>query len=284
MASSPGTGLTRLAPTPSGLLHAGNAFNFLLTHALAKALGLRILLRIDDLDSERVRPAYVDHVFRTLHALGIHWDLGPRTPEELATKWSQQFRLPRYHALIAALRQRGHLYACACSRSTLRHLGADGRYPGTCRELGLPFDAPEVAWRLRIPEDIEVQVQGLRGEVQLVKVGAFVGDPVVRQRNGRPAYQVASLSDDVDHGVTHIVRGEDLLPSTACQVHMAGLLGLSAFQQVRFVHHPLLLDANGEKLSKSAGSAAVGTGPLQLEHVEALRQQAQAMLESLLKG
>lgn len=284
MASTPGNGLTRLAPTPSGLLHAGNAFNFLLTHALARALGLRILLRIDDLDSERVRPVYVDHVFHILHALGIRWDLGPRTPQELATQWSQQYRLPRYHALIDALRAGGHLYACACSRSALRQLGADGRYPGTCRGAGLPMDAPEVAWRLYIPDDAVVPVPGLHGDARQVPLGALMGDPVLRQRNGRPAYQVASLSDDVDHGVTHVVRGEDLLPSTACQLHMAGLLGLTAFQQVRFVHHPLLRDAGGGKLSKSAGSAALGSDPAPVYPVEALRQQAQDLLGDLLKG
>jgi glutamyl/glutaminyl-tRNA synthetase len=250
-------GRTRLAPTPSGYLHAGNALNFLLTDRLARSLGARVLLRIDDLDAERMRPEYLEDIFRSLEWLGVAWDEGPTGTDDFVANWSQQQRVPRYQALADSLRSRGVLYGCDCSRSVLRRTAVDGRYPGTCRERGLDLDAPEVAWRLALGERLLVDVPSLLGPSVEVDLVQAMGDPVLRQRNGRPAYQLASLADDVDHGITFIVRGEDLLPSSACQLHIAGLLGLTAFQCIHFVHHPLLRDTRGAKLSKSFGATSL---------------------------
>ena len=129
--------------------------------------------------------------------------------------------------------------------------------------------------RLRLPTDRSVRIPVWKGPELMVDLAREMGDPVLRQRSmgngpGRPAYQIASLADDVDHGTTLIVRGMDLLPSTACQIYLAERLGSEQFRQVRFVHHPLVLDALGRKLSKSAGSMslqalrAAGHGPEEL--------------------
>jgi glutamyl/glutaminyl-tRNA synthetase len=274
-------GCTRLAPTPSGCLHTGNALNFLLTERLARSNGARVLLRIDDLDAERVRPEYLEDIFRSLEWLGIAWDEGPSGPDDFRANWSQQLRLHHYHALLGSLRDQGVLYACDCSRSALRDLAPDGRYTGTCRDRGLELDAPDVTWRLNIGEAAVVQVPDLFGKAIPVDLVQNMGDPVLRQRNGRPAYQLASLADDVQYGITFIVRGKDLLPSSACQLHIARLLGLSTFGQVRFLHHPLITDEAGQKLSKSAGATSLKAMREAGVEPSVLHAQADRMLETL---
>lgn len=282
MTQLPQGGLTRLAPTPSGLLHAGNAINFLIARHLADATGAALLLRIDDLDAERVRTAYLVDIFRSLEWLDIRWDLGPRNVQDHLRNWSQQLRLARYGEVVDALRRSGLLYACTCSRSQLRRSGGDARYPGTCRERAVPLDTPDTSWRLRLPDQAPVTVAGLDGSTTTVDLAQAMGDPVVRQRNGRPAYQVASMVDDVDRGTTFIVRGMDLLPSTACQLHLATVLGAEGFLHVRFLHHPLIAGADGQKLSKSAGAASLqamreaGLSP------DGLKAQARTMVHALM--
>jgi glutamyl-tRNA synthetase len=274
-------GTTRLAPTPSGYLHAGNALNFLLTERLARSTGARVLLRIDDLDAERVRPEYLEDIFRSLEWLGIVWDEGPSGPDDFRANWSQQLRLHHYDALLGLLRDQGVLYACDCSRSALRDLASDGRYTGVCRDRGLDLDAPDVTWRLNIGEAAVVQVPDLFGKAIPVDLVQNMGDPVLRQRNGRPAYQLASLADDVQFGTTFVVRGMDLLPSSACQLHIAGLLGLSTFEQVRFLHHPLITDEAGQKLSKSAGATSLKAMREAGVEPAVLHAQVDRMLETL---
>lgn len=244
-------GNTRLAPTPSGYLHAGNAINFLLTARLARQTGARLRLRIDDLDRERVRTEYLTDVFRSLAWLGITWHEGPTSVQEHQRNWSQQLRIPRYQALLNRLRDQGHVYACDCSRKQLAHGVC------RCRSRGYAFTSPDVAWRLQVPANTMVRVPRWGGRVEEVMLHSVMPDPVLRQRNGRPAYQIASLADDVDHATTFIVRGADLLPSTACQLYLAELLGLEQFKRVLFLHHPLERDAAGHKLSKSQGAASL---------------------------
>lgn len=256
---------TRIAPTPSGLLHAGNAVNFLLTEHLARSTGRELLLRIDDLDQERVRPAYVQDIFDQLERLGIHWDLGPRNAEDLGTTWSQRHRLALYHGLLEELRAAGQLFACNCTRTTIAHC--------RCAELGTDLDAPDVTWRLRLTAPCLVAFRTPHGTVS-TDLAERMPAPVLRARDGRPAYQVASLADDLYFGIDLVVRGEDLFASTACQVHMAHLLGRSAFAEALFVHHRLLLDAHGAKLSKSAGAAALDRDPEGSTDVKALRELA----------
>lgn len=291
--ASPDPGSTRLAPTPSGFLHAGNALNFLLTDRLARRTGATLRLRIDDLDAERGRQAYVEDIFEGLAWLGIRPDVGPRDAEDQRRHWSQQLRVPRYRELADALRCAGEVYACGCSRQQRATLLAAGVSTCGCRTAGSDLDDETLAWRVRIPEAAEVTVHGLCGPPRTERPFAWLPDPVVLQRaqDGRPrrpAYQLASLADDVDHGITFIVRGEDLFPSTLVQLHLARVLGLSAFAAVRFLHHPLLTDDSGAKLSKSVGTSVsvttlrrmrqAGVGP------QALVAQAEALLKRLAGG
>lgn len=255
-------GRTRIAPTPSGYLHAGNAVNFLIISKIAKATGSKVFLRIDDLDTERVRPEYIEDIFRSLEWLGIEWDSGPSGPDEHWTRWSQRFRLGRYAQLADALRERGLVYGCTCTRSQLREHTTSGIYPGTCRTEGYYLDDPDSVWRLLVPEPTMVEVVGMNGRREVIDLATVMGDPVIQQRRqgnemGKVAFQIASLADDVDHGITWIVRGADLMPSTACQLHIARSLGLEQFAKVQFLHHRLEMDVAGRKLSKSEGATSL---------------------------
>ncbi|MCC6839923.1 MAG: hypothetical protein IT230_07180 [Flavobacteriales bacterium] len=269
---------TRIAPTPSGYLHAGNGAAFVLAWQLAQEAGGKVLLRIDDLDAERARTEYVQDIFDTLAWLGIGWEEGPHSPQELTERWSQYHRLAHYHRLLAELRAAGHLYACDCSRRLIAKRGATAEYDGHCRRRGLDLDGPEMAWRMRLPEAGTVALR--EWPTGTVRQHALdLPDPVVRQRNGRPAYQVASLSDDLRFGVDTIVRGMDLLPSTLIQLYMAEVLEHAAFSKVVFLHHGLIAGADGGKLSKSAGAGSLkhwretGRGP---EDVLALAERLRA--------
>jgi glutamyl-tRNA synthetase len=280
----PRGGLTRIAPTPSGYLHAGNALNFLLTAQLAEALGARLMLRIDDLDAARMRPEYVEDIFRTLDWLGIRCDLGPSGPEDLNEQWSQRHRLHLYDAMLHRLCATGLLYACDHSRTEVRGLSAAGIYPGVCRDRALPLGTPGAAWRLRTDAAGAVSMPGMRRMSGPFGLEAGMGDPVVRQRDGAPAYQVASLADDEHFGTTLIVRGEDLLLSSACQWYMAGKLGLERFPKARFVHHLLMTGEHGAKLSKSAGALSVKAMREAGGTPDALRRRADGLVEAILRG
>ena len=225
--------LFRLAPTPSGFLHIGNAVNFVLTWLVVRQLGGRLLLRIDDLDTTRKRPDYVADIFLTLHWLGLDYDLGPTGPDDLDHHWSQWLRLEQYAATLALLREANALYTCTLSRHSWLNLETSDNWSGLDRS-GAFFDVPDLAWRFRAG-------------------GNGSADFVVRRRDGLPAYQIASLTDDHLHGVTHIIRGQDLDESTARQAQLAGVLGWTDFLETAVWHHPLLLDHAHQKMSKSAG-------------------------------
>lgn len=253
---------TRIAPTPSGYLHIGNAVNFVLTWRLARRHGGKVLLRIDDLDPQMCAPDFVDDIFETLVWLGIDWDEGPRSPSDLADTWSQRHRVPLYHAALDELRRGGHVFGCTCTRKQIAEHAHDGRYPGTCLDAGLDLDATDVAWRFADPSVHELPY------------------PVVRQKSGLPAYQIASIVDDVHFGITHVVRGMDLRPSSGVQRLLASVIApLRSFAEVTVIHHDLMTGADGTKLSKSQGAWGVremrhaGQGP------EAIHRMAQAMID-----
>ncbi len=227
----------RLAPTPSGYLHIGNALNFMLNWLVARRNNGRLLLRIDDLDAKRKRPAYVQDIFDSLEWLGLDWDEGPRSLSDFENNWSQYQRMSLYHTQLERLRATGLLFACRKSRSDLAPFG--GKYPDAFRQQGLSLDDTDVSWRITTPPDFPMP------------------DFVVRRRDGIPAYQVASMVDDVHFGITHAVRGLDLEPSTRAQQWLASCIDDADFLNIKFLHHPLLLDTSGEKMSKSAGSASL---------------------------
>ena len=236
--------LFRLAPTPSGYLHLGNAVNFGLTWLAAQSRGARLLLRIDDLDADRKRPAYLADIFQTIDWLGVDYDLGPTGPDDFEAYWSQRHRLDAYQATLDQLRAGGYVYACGLSRRALQVAGPT--YPAEGRRQGLSLDAADVAWRFRTEDG-----------------PAGGNDFVVRRRDGLPAYQIASLTDDHTFGVTHLVRGEDLLESTDRQRQLALALGWTDFLTSQVWHHPVLLGSDGAKISKSAGNGVVNETSIQ---------------------
>lgn len=271
---------SRIAPTPSGFLHRGNAYNFLLTALLVqKKGGSSLRLRIDDLDAPRVREAYVQDIFTTLRWLDIHWNLGPENPDEQHRIYSQQLRIPRYQELLDALAKTGHVFACTCSRKDIAQNSKDGQYPGTCRLKQLPLDTPDAAWRLHTPQNTIIHFSdALLGNVS-IDLGSESRDFIVRRRDGVPAYHIASLADDVDHGINGIVRGADLLTSTAAQLYLSDLVGATSFRQTVFYHHPILQDTAGDKLSKSAGSSSIRSIQEQGVSLEQLYQEFRQWLE-----
>lgn len=246
---------TRIAPTPSGFLHLGNVLSFAVTAGLARETGAGILLRIDDLDQDRVNKDYVQDIFDTLHFLGIPWTEGPLHYADYQQAWSQLHRLPLYNQALEQLRE--HVFACSCTRTQITRLSPDGAYPGTCRDKNLPLDTPGAAWRLRTGDHTELQVRTLAGTTVSAILPPVMKDFVVRKKDGFPAYQLTSVIDDQHFGIDGVIRGEDLWPSTLAQLYLSVLLPGSRFAENVFYHHPLLLEPSAQKMSKSAGSTSI---------------------------
>ncbi|RYG54411.1 MAG: tRNA glutamyl-Q synthetase [Chitinophagaceae bacterium] len=247
---------TRIAPTPSGFLHVGNVLSFAITAGLAEASGAKILLRIDDMDRERATPEYVDDIFDTLNFLGLPWHEGPRDNVEFWKEYSQLHRLQLYNQALSQLVQQQQVFACNCSRSQILLKNSEGHYPGTCRDKNIPLDSKEVCWRIRT-EQPAITIMDLPGKKNTAVLPGSMNDFVVRKKDGFPAYQLTSLIDDLFFEVDLIVRGEDLRPSTLAQHYLATVLGKQDFYNTRFHHHALLYDAEGQKLSKSAGAVSI---------------------------
>ncbi len=235
---------TRLAPTPSGFLHRGNIANFAVTAEFARANDLELGLRIDDADAARSRPEYVADIFRILDLMQISWSFGPRDCGDFAARWSQAARTERYRSALANDGLAPHLYVCACSRTQAGR--ATGGCPGGCRSLDLPLVTGETAVRLHIPRGTTVPMAG-----RAIDLAEELGDVILWRRDDLPAYHLVTVIEDEALGITHIIRGEDLLPSSALHVHLAERMGLRGVATATYVHHPLVCDANGRKLSKS---------------------------------
>ena len=231
----------RLAPTPSGYLHLGNAVNFVLTWLLVRRAGGTLHLRIDDLDRARLRRPYLENIFRVIDWLGIDYDHGPSGPDDFLRHYSQLLHLPDYNYALRRL----------ALRPALLHGSQRSR---TGQGVGAALTAPGAAWRAQVPAGTRVSFpDGWQGAVQ-VALATELPDFIVRKKDGVAAYQLASVVDDVRLGTTLIVRGLDLLPSTAAQLWLAARLPETkhfASPRVQFFHHGLLTDAAGQKLSKS---------------------------------
>jgi glutamyl/glutaminyl-tRNA synthetase len=203
----------------------------------------------------------VEDIFRTLEWLGLDWDEGPQSPDEQQLVHSQQLRLGRYRQLLNQLAASGHLFACKCSRKEIAAQAGEGMYSAQCLHRGLELTAPDVSWRLKLDEPVNIQVPDLACGSYTVNLNQELPYPGLRRRDGLPAYQLAWLADDLDHHINFVVRGADLLPSSALHLYLCSLLPdepqASLFQQARFYHHPLFRDELGNKLSKSAGSLAL---------------------------
>ncbi len=243
---------TRIAPTPSGYLHLGNVLSFALTAALACKTNAKILLRIDDLDQQRANPAYVQDIFDTLNFLNIPWDEGPRDMPDYQSNWSQLHRMELYKDALQQVEDQREVFACRCSRAQLQ----GGIYLGTCRNKSIPLDTPDTAWRLYTDER-ELNVKTLNNSVATARLPDIMKDFVVKKKDDHPAYQLASLADDIHFGVDLVVRGEDLYPSTIAQLYLADVLNAADFKNATFHHHPLLMETGDKKLSKSAGATSI---------------------------
>ena len=255
----------RFAPSPSGALHFGSLVAATGSYLEARTHGGRWLLRIEDVDTPRTVPGAADGIIATLAHFGFEWDGD--------IVW-QNRRSEAYRAALECLQAAGHAFACGCTRREMADSGLarDGsrRYPGTCRE-GLPTGRSARAWRVRAQGVVgfEDGVQGWQQE----DLAADSGDYVVLRADGLFAYQLAVVVDDADAGITHVVRGADLLDSTARQLHLQGLLGVPS---PCYVHLPVATNAAGEKLSKQTLATAIDTHPPAHALLAALRFLGQA--------
>lgn len=247
---------TRIAPTPSGFLHVGNAVSFLITYCLAKSENGKLLLRIDDLDRERYRKEYLEDIFYALDWLGIQYDEGPSSVADFDKYWSQHKRNSLYNDALKSMLKQDWVYTCDCTRKDLVARGNYPVYDGKCRDLKKSF-LKNMAWRWRLKEDTSIHWVDLFKANTTVNLSEQMGDFVVKQKNGLPSYQLGSYLDDLHFNITHIIRGADLLTSTAAQLYMATHWKSNDFQRIHFGHHPLITDKNGNKLSKSAGSESL---------------------------
>ncbi|MEL6536545.1 MAG: glutamate--tRNA ligase family protein [Bacteroidota bacterium] len=249
---------TRIAPTPSGYLHLGNAFNFLLTYLLARLHEGQVALRIDDGDATRTRPEYLEDIFSTLHWLGIEWDSGPTNVEDHHRTYSQGLRQDRYREALESLLSAGHGYACRCSRKQILALSPDGKYPGTCRAaMRSSYEVPFAVRTKLEPANAEVSIMDFKGGATPSNLIDTQGDFVIWRKDNLAAYQLVSTWEDEEAATTHIVRGKDLWDSTAAQLWLAQALGYQHLPGIKFLHHPLILSDSAEKLSKSAGATSL---------------------------
>jgi glutamyl-tRNA synthetase len=251
----------RFAPSPSGELHLGNARTALLAWLQARAAGGRFVLRVEDLDPGRSRLEHRTGQLDDLRWLGLDWDEGPDVGGEHAP-YLQSRRGDLYEAALHRLREQGLLYACHCSRKEIAaaanapHADDDEGPPYSGRCAHLPEDAAAgrpAAIRLRVPPG-EVEFLDLVGGPRSFSPRRETGDFVVRRKDGVASYQLAVVVDDHEMRITHVVRGADLLSSTARQILIYRALGLP---EPLWMHVPLLLGPDGERLSKRHGAISV---------------------------
>ena len=257
--AGPATG--RFAPSPTGALHLGSLATATASFLDARHHGGRWLLRIEDLDREREVPGAADGILRDLENLGFEWD-GPVV--------YQSRRLALYQEAAEELAQRGLAYRCSCTRRDLGATDDAGGYPGTCRAGPQRPGATAVRFRADL-NPVKPFVDRLQGPVDVDP--SALGDPIIRRRDGIYAYQLAVVVDDANQGVTDVVRGSDLLPSSCWQRALQRALGLP---EPRYAHLPLVCEPDGAKLSKSARTVGLqgGSGPERVWRVLTLLRQA----------
>lgn len=264
MPASPYVG--RFAPTPSGYLHFGSLVAAVASYLDARAVGGKWLVRMEDLDPPREMPGAQAAILETLERYGFEWDGAVERQSE---------RHAAYAAQVEQWLRSGLAYACTCSRKQLE--GSNGIYPGTCRDAQHDWHG-DVAIRIRVPELDYRFTDRLQGEFRQ-HLGREVGDFIIRRRDGLFAYQLAVVLDDAWQGVTDIVRGADLLDNTPRQLYLQELLGIAA---PRYLHVPLIVQPDGNKLGKSYRSPpldAAQAAPLLVRALKALGQKPPADLQ-----
>jgi glutamyl-Q tRNA(Asp) synthetase len=250
----------RFAPSPTGPLHAGSLVAALASWLDARAHGGRWLVRMEDVDGPRTVPGAAEAITDLLHAYGLVPD---------GEVMVQSTRGAAYARALERLQAGGHVYPCACTRREIADSVANLRehaygrelvYPGTCR-AGMPPGRSPRAWRVRVPDQTVAFDDACAGP-QRQNLAREVGDFVVRRADGQWAYQLAVVVDDAEQGVTHVVRGADLLDSTARQMYLCRLLG---YQVPRYLHVPVVMTSAGEKLSKQTRAPALEAGAGDIE-------------------
>jgi len=237
----------RFAPSPTGPLHVGSLVAAVASWLDARAVGGRWLVRMEDLDRPRCEPGAADTILRQLEAYGLVWD---------GTVLAQSRRDDAYAAALDALRAKGAVFPCTCTRSLLAQAprNAEGEiiYPGTCRLHSAPRMAAH-AWRVRV-EEVSIHFDDRVHGALEQDLAHEVGDFIVKRADGLFAYQLAVVVDDAFQGITHVVRGADLLWNTPRQIHLQTLLGLPT---PAYAHVPLVTNAAGQKLSKQTLAPAL---------------------------
>jgi glutamyl-Q tRNA(Asp) synthetase len=253
----------RFAPSPTGLLHQGSLITALASFLDARAQGGRWLIRLEDLDQPRNVAGAAQAIIVTLATLGLESD-GPIL--------RQSDRSAHYSAALQQLHAKGVAYRCSCSRSDIT-----GIYSGHCRDLNI--SSHDAAWRLRLPDQPEICFQD-RIQGAICRQTRQLGDPVIYRRDGIAAYQLAVVVDDAAQGITHVVRGADLLDSTPWQLCLVRALGLP---EPAYAHIPLLTEADGSKLAKSRSSIPLDSsapGKMLFQSLALLQQAPPAELQS----
>ena len=236
----------RFAPSPSGPLHLGSLLAALGSYLQARAQGAQWLLRVDDLDTPRIRAGAEERILDALIDYGLRWD---------GVVFRQSTRGPAYQRAIEWLKSQGHAFDCGCTRREARSgkQGIEGPvYPGTCRR-GLPAGREARSVRFRADDALLTLHDRVQGRYQQL-LARDIGDFVIQRADGITAYQLATVLDDAEQGVTEVVRGADLLSSTPRQMAIYKAFGLAMAQ---YAHLPVLIDANGYKLSKSSDAPAL---------------------------
>ncbi|MDR2220440.1 MAG: tRNA glutamyl-Q(34) synthetase GluQRS [Methylobacillus sp.] len=235
----------RFAPSPTGPLHFGSLVSAVGSYLEARSHHGEWLVRIEDLDPPREMPGATDSILRALEACGFVWDGAPEY---------QNRRSAYYEAALEKLKRDGLIYPCACTRKEIADSATSGIegfvYPGTCRH-GVSSQRAHYAWRLRV-EDADIFFEDAVQGKQQQNLARDIGDFVLKRADGLYAYQLAVVVDDAEQGITHVVRGSDLIDSTPRQIALQRALGIA---QPGYAHLPIATNAAGEKLSKQTQAA-----------------------------
>jgi glutamyl-Q tRNA(Asp) synthetase len=260
----------RFAPSPTGPLHFGSLIAAVASYCQARSSSGEWLVRIEDIDPPREVPGSSDSILQTLERFGFQWD---------GEVVYQSHRSRLYTDALDDLIGKKRLYPCACSRKEIAKTSKMGVYPGTCRQ-GLPGGRHARSWRLLTGEDEIYFSDAIQGP-QSYSMERDIGDFVLKRADGLFAYQLAVAIDDSDQGITQVVRGSDLLDSAPRQIYLQQQLGINSAE---YAHHPIVVDDQGEKLSKQKLAPALdqNQNQLQAELYRALRFLGQPVPAELL--